>query len=61
MIPRVSPCKDCDNRHIGCHSECEIYTAFASGRKQGQAQRRAAQRIDDLISDTQKRLKRKYT
>lgn len=61
MIPRVSPCKDCTNRHIGCHSECDIYNAFASGRKSGQAQKQADQRIDDLISDTQKRLKRRYT
>lgn len=23
-----SPCKDCPDRHIGCHSECDKYKEF---------------------------------
>ena len=23
-----SPCKDCEERHVGCHSECEKYIEF---------------------------------
>lgn len=23
-----SPCKDCPDRHIGCHAECDKYKAF---------------------------------
>lgn len=23
-----SPCKDCENRHMACHSECELYKAY---------------------------------
>lgn len=23
-----APCKDCDKRHIGCHSECGPYKEF---------------------------------
>ena len=23
-----SPCKDCENRHILCHSECDSYKEF---------------------------------
>ena len=22
------PCKGCDNRHLGCHGECEEYKTF---------------------------------
>ncbi len=22
------PCKDCDKRYVGCHSECESYTEY---------------------------------
>lgn len=24
----TAPCKDCDRRHPGCHSECEDYKTF---------------------------------
>lgn len=24
----IAPCKDCPDRHIGCHSECEKYLSF---------------------------------
>lgn len=27
------PCKDCTDRHLGCHSECEKYKAFDAERK----------------------------
>ena len=23
-----APCKDCETRHLGCHSECERYREF---------------------------------
>lgn len=26
--PKTSPCKDCNNRKIGCHSVCDDYKAF---------------------------------
>ena len=25
----IPPCKDCEDRHIGCHSKCKQYKAFA--------------------------------
>lgn len=28
-----SPCKDCDNRKLGCHSTCEDYIAFDKAKK----------------------------
>lgn len=24
----VAPCKGCEKRHVGCHSECEAYKAY---------------------------------
>ena len=24
----TAPCKDCDRRHTGCHSECDDYKMF---------------------------------
>lgn len=29
-----SPCKNCDKRYLGCHSECGKYTMFAVKRKE---------------------------
>jgi len=29
---RQSPCKDCQSRHILCHSECEKYIEFRTAR-----------------------------
>ena len=23
-----APCKDCEGRHVGCHSECRLYIDF---------------------------------
>lgn len=28
-----APCNGCDNRHLGCHGECEKYKTFADENK----------------------------
>ena len=28
-----SPCKDCPDRHVGCHSECGKYIAYDAALK----------------------------
>ena len=28
-----APCKDCPDRHLGCHSQCEKYKAYTEERK----------------------------
>lgn len=61
MMLRTSPCKDCQNRHLNCHSECDTYLAFAGAKRQQGEKRLADARMDDIIADTQKRLKRRYT
>lgn len=55
----ASPCKDCEERHIGCHSECERYADY---RKRIDAQRATIQenlgkeyQADDHVRDTARR------
>ena len=26
-------CQDCSNRHVGCHSQCNVYQAFTAERE----------------------------
>lgn len=28
----IAPCKDCPDRQIGCHGQCERYKAFRAAR-----------------------------
>lgn len=28
MMIRMTPCKDCQDRFVGCHSQCDKYSAF---------------------------------
>ena len=30
---KVAPCKDCEARHMGCHSTCEGYQEFVKSRE----------------------------
>lgn len=39
-----SPCKDCNDRHVGCHGSCEEYLAFDRERKALNEDRYNAQR-----------------
>lgn len=34
------PCKDCTERHLHCHSECEAYIAFNKEREQIREERK---------------------
>ena len=31
---RHAPCKDCRNRHMGCHSVCDSYAEWVEYRKE---------------------------
>lgn len=35
-----APCKDCAERHPGCHSECERYKEYSREQAQGREKRR---------------------
>ena len=32
-MSKDAPCKNCSERHYGCHAECEMYIAFDKERK----------------------------
>lgn len=31
---KKAPCKECENRHVGCHGECEAYKTWTEDRKE---------------------------
>lgn len=35
----AAPCKDCAERHLGCHSKCEKYEEYSSERSELRRQR----------------------
>lgn len=46
----INPCKECENRAIGCHAECKEYKTFAKAKEALKAQIRA-QRADLYSAD----------
>ena len=30
VAPAIAPCKDCKDRHIGCHGTCDRYKKYRS-------------------------------
>ena len=42
-----SPCKGCNKRYVGCHSDCEDYLKFAENRKAIREERAAQRQADD--------------
>ena len=39
---RNSPCKDCGDRELGCHSTCEAYQKYVEARETERKKRVAA-------------------
>lgn len=37
-----APCKDCPDRHIGCHGECEAYQTYNADRERIRASKKTA-------------------
>lgn len=54
-----SPCKDCVDRHIGCHARCERYATYKAKNAQIK-EARHVEAIKDTV-DTKQRLERKKT
>lgn len=56
-----APCKDCTDRHIHCHSECEKYKAFVAENEKRKAElykeNQAKSNYIDHWNDFQKRKK----
>lgn len=56
----LSPCKDCPDRYLGCHSECEKYIAYdiLNDIRRDQALREK-HREDDLFKSSRHNRKKK--
>lgn len=50
-----APCKDCQNRRVGCHSECEKYISFSEERSRQLEEKYKASQADIYINDKQNR------
>lgn len=55
-----APCKDCPDRYVGCHSQCEKYQAFRKYRDDYLAWRaKENQRNNDLYATSRHNKKKK--
>lgn len=48
---QMSPCKDCEDRHRGCHDRCEAYKDFRNEIDKANAQRHEATRKEHEFRD----------
>ena len=53
-----SPCKDCQKRKVGCHSQCEDYLAFRSECDYAKMQRHLEVKANEY-SMSKNRMKRR--
>lgn len=50
-----SPCKDCENRHPNCHSECDAYQSYYRANREENAKRyRENQAVSTIIDQKSK-------
>ena len=61
MKPQA-PCRDCDKRYLGCHSECADYIDYNNKQQKIRDERAAraeeCQRIVKQINESRKRMTR---
>ena len=53
-----APCKDCKDRHDGCHSECEAYIKYSAARKAFNEWKRDLAKADSMEATRGERIKR---
>jgi hypothetical protein len=47
----MNSCRDCTERHIGCHSECEKYKAYCAERAELKAKIAKSNQYDNYAKD----------
>ena len=61
MRPQA-PCKDCENRHMGCHSSCQLYFDYKERndkrREEDYQRREEGQKIRSVIVEGKERMKK---
>ena len=45
----IAPCKDCKERHVGCHSKCEKYLEYKKELQKAKHQEKINKKIEDDI------------
>ena len=55
MPPPQSPCKDCEDRHINCHSKCEKYLLFKSERIQTKEKIKNAYKLQSMLEEYERK------
>ena len=45
----IAPCKDCKDRHIGCHSKCEKYLEYKKEVQKAKHREKIDKKIEDDI------------
>ena len=45
----IAPCKDCKDRHVGCHSKCEKYLEYKKELQKAKHQEKIDKKIEDDI------------
>ena len=51
----VAPCKDCEKRHLGCHSSCEEYQEFRKAKDLDNAAKRTVWQDKVRWSDSKRK------
>ena len=45
----IAPCKDCKDRHVGCHGKCEKYLEYKKELQKAKHQEKIDKKIEDDI------------
>lgn len=53
----TNPCKDCEERQLGCHSTCERYTRFWQQNRQANRKRRQETKLNTYVAEAVIRVK----
>lgn len=56
----MSPCKDCGDREIGCHSKCEKYKAFKEPFIKAREERLRAVEVTGINVTAARKVARKW-
>lgn len=46
-----SPCRGCNERHVGCHDDCVAYKAYLNRHKRIMEHKNANEDIDDFLRE----------
>ena len=59
MASKDAPCKNCDERHYGCHAKCDRYASFDKERKIEREKRLEACEFERVFAERRNGLYRK--